>query len=327
MFPYTRLRRTRKHSWLRDALAEAALAPENLILPMFIIDGSGVREEIKSMPGVVRFSIDEAIKEIEIACRLGIRLFALFPSIDAGLKNPEASEAFNEEGLLCNALKYIKSRFPDIGIICDIALDPYTSHGHDGIVKNNYVDNDETLKALVAQSLVLAGAGADILAPSDMMDGRIKSIREVLESNKFTDISIISYAVKYASNLYGPFRDAVKSTTNLAGASKKTYQMDYRNSKESEFEARLDIEEGADIIMVKPASFYMDIIKDLSIKFSVPVFAYQVSGEYSMIKFASINGALDYESVVMESLISLRRAGARAIFTYAAVDAARILNK
>ncbi|NDB83909.1 MAG: porphobilinogen synthase, partial [Alphaproteobacteria bacterium] len=317
MYPYTRLRRTRKSEWIRNLVAETSLSARDLILPIFIIDGLQVREEIESMPGIFRFSIDEAIKEIEMATNLGISAFALFPSIKPELKTPNGNESINPDGLVCRAIREIKKNIKGVGIICDVALDPYTSHGHDGIVIDDYVNNDETLHMLVKQSLVLAEAGADILAPSDMMDGRIGLIRENLEHNKFTDISIISYAAKYASNFYGPFRDAVQSSANLSGASKKTYQMDFRNSREAILEASLDIEEGADIIMVKPGILYLDIISKLVGK-NLPVFAYQVSGEYSMLKFAAKAGALNYENCLIESLTCLKRAGAKSIFTYGA---------
>ncbi len=324
MYPYTRLRRTRKHAWLRELVSESRLSTSDLILPIFIIEGEKVREEIKSMPGVYRLSIDEAIKEVERAHALGINAVALFPTIES-TKTEDAKEAANPNNLICRAIRAIKKQGMNIGIICDVALDPYTSHGHDGILKNSYVHNDGTIDILLAQSLVLVEAGADILALSDMMDGRVKLIREMLEKNHYTDIPIISYAVKYASSLYGPFRNAVRSKLS-PGENKKTYQMDYRNSREAELEAELDIEEGTDIIMVKPGIFYLDIIYKLAQSCRVPIFAYQVSGEYSMLKYTSFESGLGYNDLLIESLYCIKRAGAKSIFTYGAIDAAKIIQ-
>lgn len=332
MYPYSRLRRTRKQPWLRELVAENTLSVNDLILPIFIVEGHGIKEEIKTMPGVFRLSIDEATKVALDAEKAGIKAIALFPSIEESLKTEDGSEAYNLDNLICKCIRNIKNAAINIGIICDVALDPYTTHGHDGIITDSYVDNDKTIEALTLQSLVLAKAGADVLAPSDMMDGRIGVIREILEENHFGDVPIIAYAAKYSSSLYGPFRDAVGSKSllgkNIDGmGDKKTYQMDIRNSREALREVELDIDEGADIVLIKPGLLYLDIIKEISSTYDVPVFAYHVSGEYAMLKFASINGALDYEKALIETLISFKRAGAKSIFTYAALDAAKILNK
>ncbi|MDX1924347.1 MAG: porphobilinogen synthase [Rickettsiaceae bacterium] len=326
MYPYTRLRRTRKHAWLRDLVRETSISPSDLILPLFITEGVQVRDEINTMPDVFRLSIDEALKEIKLAAQYGIKAFALFPCVSNELKTEDAKEALNPNNLICRALKAIKEANLEVGIICDVALDPYTTHGHDGIVKNSYVDNDITIEVLQQQSLILAEAGADILAPSDMMDGRVRKIREVLEANSYTDIPILSYAAKYSSSFYGPFRDAVGSKINLSNGDKKTYQMDIRNSREALLEANLDIEEGADIIMVKPGMPYLDVITKLSTNSQVPIFAYQVSGEYAMLKAASKIGAIDYENALIESLLCLKRAGTKSILTYGAIEAARIIS-
>jgi len=283
------------------------------------------KTEIASMPGIYRFSKDLIVDQVKMACDLGIKSIALFPSIHHSLKNPEASEAFNPDNLICSTIAEIKKINLDIGIICDIALDPYTNHSHDGIMVNDkIIDNDLTIDALLEQSLVLAEAGADILAPSDMMDGRILAIREMLENASFKDIGILAYSAKYASAFYGPFRDAVGSKANLIFG-KETYQMDPRNIKEAMREMELDINEGADILMVKPGMPYLDVIKSASTTFDIPIFAYQVSGEYSMMKFASLSGALNWEKSIVESLISFKRAGASGIFTYAAPEAASLL--
>jgi porphobilinogen synthase len=290
-----------------------------------VIEGEGKREEIKTMPGVYRLSIDQLVPEIKIAESLGIKAVALFPYIDQSLKSEDAKEAYNKDNLICRAIKSIKDSGVGIGIICDVALDPYTSDGHDGVLINGQVDNDFNLDILTKQSIALADAGADILAPSDMMDGRILVIREALESEGKCNVGLISYSAKYASSFYAPFRDAVGSSANLKSASKASYQMDPRNAKEAIREIILDIEEGADIVMVKPGILYLDIIKEASMTFNIPIFAYQVSGEYASIKYASLAGALDYQSAMIESLISLKRAGASGIFTYGALEIANSL--
>lgn len=325
MYPTIRLRRNRKHSWIRDLISESTLLPSHLILPLFVIEGQNLREKIETMPGVERLSIDQIIIQAQKAADLGIKAIALFPVIDTKLKSENAHEAYNSENLICRTIRAIKAKNLNIGIICDVALDPYTNHGHDGIVINEDVHNDATIKALCKQALTLARAGADIVAPSDMMDGRIGAIREHLDSEGFEEVSILAYAAKYASSFYGPFRDAVGSSGALGKNSKQTYQMDPRNISEAIREVELDIEEGADIIMIKPGMPYLDVIHAVSQNFSIPTFAYQVSGEYSMIKIGAENGIFEYEKTMLESLIAFRRAGARAIITYAAIEIASIL--
>jgi porphobilinogen synthase len=325
-FPNTRLRRNRTDKWLRNLLSENSVTVNDLILPLFVKDSKGT-EAIKSMPDVYRYSIPELVKVVKQAKSLGINAIALFPYVDQKLKSTNAKESYNKNNLICRAMREIKNAVPDIGLICDVALDPYTSHGHDGLLnKKGEVDNDQTLEILVRQSICQSQAGADIIAPSDMMDGRIGKIRAALDQNGFLNTKILSYAAKYASNLYSPFREAVGSINNLGKADKATYQMNPANSKEALREVELDINEGADIVMIKPGIFYLDIITRVKDKFNVPVFAYQVSGEYAMIKLAGKNNILDYEKVILESIISFKRAGADAIFTYGAIDIAEILN-
>lgn len=326
MFPIVRLRRNRRTNWLRDMNAEVQLHPENLVLPMFVIEGHGEKQEISTMPGIHRMSIDLIVEQAKRAQKAGIKMIALFPVIDSELKTDDADEAYNLDNLICRTVRSIKDAGVEIGICCDVALDPYTSHGHDGIVIDGDVDNDETVEALTNQALVLAKAGADVIAPSDMMDGRIVAIREELDSEGFINVNILAYAAKYNSSFYGPFRDAIKSGKKEY-LCKATYQMDIRNIKEAMREIEQDIDEGADMIMVKPGLPYIDVIREASNGFNVPIFAYQVSGEYSMMKFASQAGALNWESVLIESLISMKRAGASGIFTYAALEAAEILAK
>lgn len=325
MYPTVRLRRTRKHAWLRDLVSEHSLSPKHLILPLFVIEGKGAREEIETMPGVFRLSIDQIILEAKKAATLGIKAIALFPVVNQDLKSEDAHEAYNPDNLICRTIRALKIEKINIGIICDVALDPYTTHGHDGIVINEDVHNDTTIDALCNQALTLAKAGADIVAPSDMMDGRIGAIREFLDSKGFEEISILAYAAKYASNFYGPFRNAVGSSSTLGKNSKETYQMDPRNITEAMREIELDIEEGADMIMVKPGMPYLDVVHAVSQNFSIPVFAYQVSAEYSMIKIGAANNLFNYEKTMIESLLAFRRAGARAIFTYAAIEIASII--
>lgn len=326
-FPLVRMRRRRLNSSIRDFCAQTTINPCNLIQPYFVIEGQNAREEIKSMPGVFRLSIDQLLVEISECRKYGIKSIMLFPSIAPELKNAEASEAFNENNLLCRAIKAIKKTFNDVIVFADVALDPYTAHGHDGIVDDEgYVLNDDTIDALVAQSFALVNAGCDVLAPSDMMDGRIGIIREELEEQDHVNTMIASYSAKYASNFYGPFRDAVKSTQK-GGIDKKTYQMDYRNSDEALKEIELDVMEGADFIIIKPGMPYLDIVRRAREEFNIPIISYHVSGEYTMLKLAHQHDAIDYDCVLMESLIAFRRAGCTAIITYGALDAAKILNK
>jgi len=313
-YPTTRLRRNRKNDWSRRLVQENSLSTNDLIWPIFIKEGKNIKEPIKSMPGVYRYSIDKVEKLIERAMFKKIPMVALFPSVDPNKKNLIGSEALNKKNLICKALKLIKKNYKDIGIMCDVALDPYTSHGHDGILKKNYVDNEETIKILIKQSILQADMGCDVIAPSDMMDGRIGEIRKALDKKGHKLVQILSYAVKYASNFYGPFRDAVGSKKSLKG-DKKSYQMDYKNSHEAIREVALDIKEGADFVMVKPGMPYLDIIKLVKDNFKIPVFAYQVSGEYSLIQNAIINKTINEEAII-ESLVSFKRAGANAIVTY-----------
>jgi len=313
-YPAVRLRRNRKSDWSRRLVQENNLSTNDLIWPIFIRDGKNIKEPIKSMPGVYRYSLDKIEKLVEQAIKKKIPMIALFPKTELSKKNINGSEALNKNNLVCKALKLIKKNYKEIGLMCDVALDPYTIHGHDGILKNNYVDNDQTIKILIKQSLLQAHMGCDVIAPSDMMDGRIGEIRKALDKNGFKMVQILSYAVKYASNFYGPFRDAVGSNSLLKG-NKKTYQMDFKNSKESLREVALDISEGADFVMVKPGMPYLDIIKLIKDNFKIPVFAYQVSGEYSLIKNAIKNKIIG-EDAIYESLISFKRAGASAVVTY-----------
>ena len=313
-YPNVRLRRNRKTEWSRRLVSENNLSTNDLIWPIFIREGKNVKEPIKTMPGVYRYSLDKVENLGEKAINKKIPMIALFPQTPIIKKDARGSEALNKNNLVCKALRLIKKNYKDIGLMCDVALDPYTSHGHDGILKKNYVDNDETLKVLIKQSLLQAEMGCDVIAPSDMMDGRIGEIRKNLDKNGFKLVQILSYAVKYASNFYGPFRDAVGSKKSLRG-DKKTYQMDFNNSKEALREVALDISEGADFIMVKPGLPYLDIIKLIKDNFKIPVFSYQVSGEYSLLMNA-INNKLLNEDAIFESLTSLKRAGSSAIVTY-----------
>ena len=313
-YPNTRLRRNRKKAWSRRLIQENTLSPNDLIWPIFIREGKNIKQPIKSMPGVYRYSLDKIEKLVEKAIKKKIPMIALFPNIQSNKKDKKGSEALNKNNLVCKALRLIKKNFNEIGLMCDVALDPYTIHGHDGLLKNNYVDNDSTVNVLVKQSLLQAEMGCDVIAPSDMMDGRIGKIRKALDENGYELVQILSYAVKYASNFYGPFRDAVGSKLSLKG-DKKNYQMDFNNSKEALREVALDINEGADFVMVKPGMPYLDIIKLIKDNFKIPVFAYQVSGEYSLIKNGIKKGILD-KKAIYESLVSFKRAGANAIVTY-----------
>lgn len=314
-YPNSRPRRNRKTVWARDMVRENSLTASDLIWPMFIQEGKNTATEVSSMPGVKRLTIDLAIEKAAMAKELGIPAIALFPQTPENLKSDNGQEAMNPDNLICSAVRAIKKQIPDIGIICDVALDPYTSHGQDGIVVNDYVDNDVTLEALIKQAKIQAEAGCDILAPSDMMDGRIAVIRSMLESNKFQNVQIMSYAAKYASAFYGPFRDAVGSSGNLK-SSKETYQMDPANTDEALREVMMDIHEGADSIIIKPGMPYLDIIERVSRELRFPTFVYQVSGEYSMIHAAAANGWLDLEKAMMESILAFKRAGACGIWTY-----------
>ena len=314
-YPSLRLRRNRKSSWTRKLIQENTLSPNDFILPIFLIDGVNKKQHIKSMPGVYRYSVDRIGQIIDKAISKGIPMVALFPNTKKSLKNELGSEALNENNLVCRASRMIKKKYKNqIGIMCDVALDPYTSHGHDGLIKSDKILNDETIQVLINQSLLQAEMGCDVLAPSDMMDGRISKIRKAIDQNNFQDVQILSYAAKYASSFYGPFRDAVGSKSSLKG-DKKTYQMDFRNSDEALREVALDIKEGADMVMVKPGMPYLDIIKSIKEKFKIPVFAYQVSGEYSLIENA-INKKLVNKDAVYESLVAFKRAGANAIVSY-----------
>jgi porphobilinogen synthase len=324
-FPATRMRRTRQSDWSRRLVAETVLSVDDLIWPIFVVEGDNVRAPVESMPGVDRLSVDNALRAAEDAATLGIPVMALFPYTDPALRSVDADEAFNPDNLVCRASRAIKKEFPQIGILCDVALDPYTSHGHDGLMDGLEIVNDATIDALVAQALVQVEAGCDIIGPSDMMDGRVGAIRAALEAHGHTNTLIMSYAAKYASAFYGPFRDAVGSTAALIG-DKRTYQMDPANTDEAVREARLDIEEGADMIMVKPGMPYLDILARLKREFAMPTFAYQVSGEYAMLMAAARNGWLDGDRVMMESLTAFKRAGADGILTYFAPAAARTLR-
>ena len=319
-YPNVRLRRNRKTEWSRRLVSENNLTTNDLIWPIFIREGKNIKEPVESMPGVYRYTLDKIENLVEKAINKKIPMIALFPKTPKFKKNANGSEALNKNNLVCKALRLIKKNYKDIGLMCGVALDPYTDHGHDGILKKNYVDNEETIKVLIKQSLLQAEMGCDVIAPSDMMDGRIGEIRKNLDKNGFKLVQILSYAVKYASNFYGPFRDAVGSKKFLKG-DKKNYQMDFCNSKEALREVALDISEGADFVMVKPGLPYLDIVKLIKDNFKIPVFAYQVSGEYSLIT-TGINNKILNEDAIFESLVSLKRAGASAIVTYFAEEIA-----
>ena len=323
-YPSLRLRRNRKFDWTRRLVEENTLSHNDFILPIFLIDGKNKKEKIPLMPEVYRYSIDRLSQIVDKAIKNKIPMVALFPKTKNSKKDLIGSEALNEENLVCKAILEIKKRYNnEIGIMCDVALDPYTSHGHDGLMKKNEIINDETIEVLINQSLLQARLGCDVIAPSDMMDGRIKKIREALDKNKLKNINILSYAAKYASSFYGPFREAVGSSSFLRG-DKKTYQMDFRNSTEALREISLDIKEGADMVMVKPGMPYLDIIKSIKNDFKIPVFAYQVSGEYSLI-YNAINKKIINKNAVLESLIAFKRAGANAIVSYYADRLDKIL--
>jgi porphobilinogen synthase len=325
-YPQTRMRRNRRHEWSRRMVRENALSPSDLILPIFISNEMGKSEAIETMPGVFRHSIDLLSNVVSEAKSLGLPSVALFPAIPPKLKTPMAEEAYNPNNLICQAIRAIKDSHPDIGIICDVALDPFNSDGHDGIVRDGHVVNDETIEALCRQALVQVEAGCDIIAPSDMMDGRVGAIRQSLDNAGHIHTQIMSYAAKYSSAFYGPFRDAIDSTGFLAGETKDTYQMDPANSDEALREVALDISEGADMIMIKPGLPYLDIIWRIKENFGIPTFAYNVSGEYAMLRYAADSNAIDYTKAMMETLISFKRAGCNGILTYFALDAARAIN-
>ena len=324
-FPQCRLRRNRQDSWCRDLVAETQLSVKDLILPLFIREKTTPRD-ISAMPGIYRYALDELTPLCQIVCDLGIRAIILFPYTDNTLKCEEGKESWNPNNLTCQAVRLLKKAFPELGVMVDVALDPYTSHGHDGVLRNGYVDNDDTLEALNKMSLVLAHAGVDVVAPSDMMDGRIGTIRQALDKDGFKNTRILAYSAKYASAFYGPFREALGSLSALGKADKRTYQMDPANSREALREGAQDVLEGADMLMVKPALPYLDILYRLKEAFSLPLFAYQVSGEYSMLKAAAEKGWINYESAFIESLIAIKRAGASGILTYGALEAARLLR-
>jgi porphobilinogen synthase len=326
-FPTTRMRRNRRFAWSRALVREHQLTVNDLIWPVFIRDGKGQQEPVSSMPGVSRLSIDLLVEAVGEAVQLGIPIVALFPATDPAKKTPGAEEAWNPANLVCRAVRAIKTAYGDrIGVLCDVALDPYTSHGQDGLVENDYVVNDPTLDALCKQAMVQAEAGCDVIAPSDMMDGRIGAVRNTLDENGFEHVLIMSYAAKYASAFYGPFRDAVGSATSLGIGDKKTYQMDPANGDESLREVALDLDEGADMVMVKPGMPYLDIVYRVKQAFGVPTFVYQVSGEYAMLCGAAQRGWLDHKKAMLESLLGFKRAGADGILTYFAVEAARLLQ-
>ena len=320
-----RPRRNRKAEWARRLVCENVLSTNDLIWPLFLIEGKRTRVQVAAMPGVERLSVDEAVREAERAVKLEIPAIAFFPYTEASLKDEGGSEAFNEQNLVCKACRAIKREFPELGLITDVALDPYTSHGHDGLMSGETIMNDATVVALVRQALNQARAGADVIAPSDMMDGRVGAIREALDAEGLLDVQILAYAAKYASAFYGPFRDAVGSAGALKG-DKRTYQMDPANSDEALREVELDLDEGADMVMVKPGMPYLDIVRRVKDEFGAPTFAYQVSGEYSMIMAAANNGWLDGDKAMMESLIAFKRAGADGVLTYFAPRAAEKLR-
>ena len=324
-FPNIRLRRVRNSEWIRRLVSENNLSTNDLILPIFVRDGKNKVESIKSMPGVYRYSVDKLNLIMNKAKKSKIPMVALFPYTQKNKKDKFGTESLNPNNLVCQSIRYIKKKYSGIGVMCDVALDPYTSHGHDGVIFKNRVDNDRTLKILIKQALLQAKMGCDVIAPSDMMDGRVGAIRKALDKKDFQNVSILSYAAKYASSFYGPFRDAVGSKGNLK-SDKKSYQMDFRNLNESFREIALDIKEGADIVMIKPGLPYLDIIKNIKDNFKIPVFAYQVSGEYSLIKNGIKNNLISDEAIV-ESLMAFKRAGASAIITYFALEIANKLKK
>ena len=326
-YPHKRMRRMRRDAFSRDLMREHILTPADFIYPIFVLEGSKKVEDVKSMPGVQRKTLDRVLADAEQCMKLGIPAMALFPVIDASLKSLDAKEAYNPDGLVPRVVAVLKQKFPELGIITDVALDPYTSHGQDGLIDDSgYVLNDETVEVLAQQAQVHAQAGADVVAPSDMMDGRIAAVRAALDRKGCIHTRILAYSAKYASSFYGPFRDAVGSSANLGKGNKNTYQMDPANSDEALWEVGLDLQEGADMVMVKPGMPYLDIVRRIKDEFKAPTFVYQVSGEYAMLKAAAQNGWLDERACVLESLLSFKRAGADGILTYFALDAARWLK-
>ncbi len=325
-FPRTRLRRLRRHEWSRRLVREAHLTASDLVWPVFVREGEDESTEVASMPGVFRHTIDRLVVAAGEAAALGIPAIALFPVTPEDRKSDRGEEAVNEGNLVCRAVRAIKAAHPTLGVICDVALDPYTTHGQDGLVENGYVVNDETVAVLCKQAVVQARAGCDVIAPSDMMDGRVGAIRDALDAAGFERVAILSYAAKYASAYYGPFRDAVGSAKSLGKGDKRTYQMDPGNAREALREVELDLEEGADIVMVKPGMPYLDIVRAVKERFGASTFVYQVSGEYAMLRAAADRGFLDYESALLEGLLAFKRAGADAVLTYGAIDAARLLR-
>ncbi len=327
-FPASRPRRLRRDTFTRNLVREHAVTVNDLIYPVFVLDGANRREAVGSMPGVERLSLDLLLPVAEDCVKLGIPVMALFPVIDASLKTPDGKEALNPDGLVPRVVRALKKEFPELGVMTDVALDPFTSHGQDGLLDDTgYILNDATVEVLVGQALTQAEAGVDIVAPSDMMDGRIGAIRDALEAHGHVHTRIMAYSAKYASAFYGPFRDAVGSAANLGKSNKKVYQMDPGNSDEALREVAMDIAEGADMVMVKPGMPYLDIVRRVKDEFRVPTFAYQVSGEYAMLKAAAQNGWLDHDAVMLESLLAFKRAGADGVLTYFARDAARLLQK
>ena len=324
-YPQTRMRRLRAAPWSRRLVAESRLGPQDLVYPMFVIDGEATSEDVESMPGVQRHSVDRLVEAAREAAELGIPMVAIFPKIDDSLKNPAGSEALNPNNLVCRAVAALKSADLGIGVMCDVALDPFTDHGHDGLVKDGVILNDETVEVLCAQAIVQAKAGCDVIAPSDMMDGRIVAVRAALDAEGLQDVLLAAYAAKYASAFYGPFRDAVGSGTVLSG-DKKTYQIDPANGDEALREVALDLAEGADMVLVKPGMPYLDIVHRVKAAFGAPTLAYQVSGEYAMILAAVERGRMDRDRAILESLLGFKRAGADAIVTYFALEAARLLR-
>ncbi|WP_245183684.1 porphobilinogen synthase [Haematospirillum sp. H1815] len=326
-FPRLRMRRNRQHEWSRRLMAEKIVTVNDLIWPVFIVEGKNRKEPVSSMPGVFRYSTDCLVDASHEAYSLGVPAIALFPCIEASMKNSAATEAHNPDNLVNRTIRTLKAACPELGIICDVALDPYTDTGHDGLVHNGHVINDETVAVLVQQALQQAKSGADAVAPSDMMDGRVGAVRDALDSAGFSNVQIIAYAAKYASAFYGPFRDAIGSAQSLKGGNKRSYQMDPSNSDEAMREVALDIQEGADAIIIKPGMPYLDILSKVRTSFKMPTWAYQVSGEYAMIQAAAQNGWLDRDRAMMESLLCFKRAGADAIMTYYALEAARQIAK
>ncbi len=324
-YPAIRMRRNRQFDWSRRLVAENRLSVDDLIWPLFVIGGTNQRQPVASLPGVERLSVDLIVEAARMAADVGIPVISLFPNTSDELRTSDGREAVNADNLVCQAVRAVKAKIPNLGIMCDVALDPYTSHGHDGLMSGDEIINDETIEVLVSQALVLAEAGCDIIGPSDMMDGRIGAIRQALESAEHKNIQIMAYAAKYASAFYGPFRDAVGSSAALTG-DKRSYQMDYANSDEAIREVQLDLEEGADMVMIKPGMAYLDIVARVKNEFRVPTFAYQVSGEYAMLMAAAQNGWLDEDRVVLESLMAFKRAGADGILTYFAPKVAKILT-